>query len=138
MINLLSDSTLNYIHKINKDVRITIISSGNSDTMKNARIVAEEYRRAKHTRVHLDDVDPLRDIDQAEQIKVATGIALRGTGVLVAANEHGRFIPEEELAIRGMTGGQETPQRGFSRRRRHHLSHPRFAWKAKRGRFTRW
>src|SRR5580692_3266018 len=49
----LSDSTLNYIHKINKDVRIAIISSGNSDTMRNVRIMAEEYRRAKHTRIHL-------------------------------------------------------------------------------------
>src|SRR6478609_677978 len=42
----LSDATLNYIHKINKDVKIVLISSGNSDTMKNVRMLAEEYRRA--------------------------------------------------------------------------------------------
>ncbi len=109
----LSDSTLNYVHKINKDVKIILISSGNSDTMKNVRMLAEDYRRAKSTRIHIEDIDPVRDIEQAEQIKLATGIALRGNGVLVAANEHGRFIPEETLVIRGMTGGRENPSVDF-------------------------
>jgi hypothetical protein len=109
----LSDSTLNYIHKINKDVRIILISSGNSEIMRNARMVAEEFRRAKPSRVHIDDIDPVRDIEQAEQLKLQTGIPLRGNGVLVAANEHGRFIPEEQLVIRGLAGGRENPSIDF-------------------------
>jgi hypothetical protein len=117
----LSDQSLNYIRKLNKDVHITVIASGASDLMKNTRILVEEYRRAKRSRIHVDEVDPLRDIDQAEQLKLQSGLALRGNGVLVSMKnsdardsaERSRFIPESELAIRGMSGGRETPSIDF-------------------------
>jgi hypothetical protein len=109
----LSDISLNSIRKINKDVKIVLISSGNSEIMSHVRMLAEEYRRAKPSRVHVEDIDPVRDIEQAEQLKLATGIPLRGNGVLVAANEHGRFIPEEQLIVRGMEGTRENPSIDF-------------------------
>jgi gliding motility-associatede transport system auxiliary component len=109
----LSESSENFIHKLNKDVRITLICSGSSDTMKNARILVEEYRRAKHTRIHVEDIDPLRDIEQAEQLKLQSGLTLRENGILVSANDHTRFIPEDELLIKGAEGGRENPTMDF-------------------------
>lgn len=109
----LSEMTVNNLRKLTKDVTITLIFTRDSDIMKDARTLAEEYRRVKKNRIHIEEVDPARDIERAEQLKIQNGIVLHGNGILVRANDHNRFIPEEELIINGLEGDRERPSLDF-------------------------
>lgn len=109
----LSEMTVNSLRKLSKDVTLTLIFTRDSDIMKDARTLMEEYRRVKKNRIHIEEIDPARDIERAEQLKLQNGIALHGNGILVRANDRNRFISEDELVIKGLEGGRERPSLDF-------------------------
>ena len=109
----LSELTINNLRKLSKDVTLTLIFTRDSDSMKDARTLMEEYRRVKKNRIHIEEIDPARDIERAEQLKLQNGIVLHGNGILVRANDHNRFIGEDELVIKGLEGGRERPSLDF-------------------------
>jgi hypothetical protein len=109
----LSETTLNYVRKINKDVEITIVFARESPVMADIRALVDEFRRAKKGRIHVDDLDPIRDVERAEQLKLENKITLTGNGILVRANSRIRFISEEEIIIKGVEGGRANPSIDF-------------------------
>jgi hypothetical protein len=109
----LSDASLNYIHKLGKDVDITIVFTRESDVMPDVRALVEEYRRAKEKRIHVEEIDPARDIERAEQLKLNHKITLSGNGILVTANKRTRFISEQEIIVKGAEGNRANPSVDF-------------------------
>ncbi len=108
-----SDATENYLRNLKKDVEITLVFARDSVMMQEVRSLAEEYRRIKKSRIRLEEVDPVRDVDRAEQLKAKHAVTLSGNGVLVSSNDRFRFIPESELVIRGLEGDRENPSVDF-------------------------
>ncbi len=109
----LSEMTVNSLRKLSKDVTLTLIFTRDSDIMNDARTLVEEYRRVKRNRIHTEEIDPGRDIERAEQLKLRNGIILRGNGILVRVNDRSRFISEDELIIKGLEGDRERPSLDF-------------------------
>ncbi|MFZ4596262.1 MAG: DUF7088 domain-containing protein [Verrucomicrobiaceae bacterium] len=109
----LSDATLNYMRKLGKDVEITVVFARDSAVMSTVRTMVEEYRRVKRSRVKTEEIDPARDVERAESLKVEHGIALHGNGILVRANRRTRFITEEEIVVRGLNGDRQNPSVDF-------------------------
>jgi hypothetical protein len=73
----------------------------------------DEFRRTKKSRIKTSEIDPARDVERAEQLKVKYGISLKGNGILVRANNRNRFIPEEEIVIRGLNRSRDNPSVDF-------------------------
>ena len=109
----LSEATTKYIKKLSKDVEITVVFTRDSPIMNDVRSLVEEYRRTKKIRVKVDEVDPARDVERAEELKLKHGIPLKGNGVLIRASNRTRFITEEELVIRGLNRSRENPSTDF-------------------------
>ena len=109
----LTDATVNYLRKLSKDVELTVVFTRDSAIMGDVRTMVEEYRRVKRSRVKTDVVDPARDVERAEQIKIQHGIPLNGNGIMVRANNRTRFITEEELVIRGLNNDRANPSVDF-------------------------
>lgn len=105
----LSETTETYLRKLNKDVNVTVISTRDSDIMRDTRALVEEYRRVKRSRIKVQEIDPARDFERAEDLKTKHGITLHGNGVLVSVNDRTRFITEEELVIKGAGGSRDMP-----------------------------
>ena len=109
----LSDSTEGYLRKLSKDVEITVIFMRDSPIMQDVRTLVEEFRNTKKSRIKTNEIDPARDIERAEQLKVKQGLALKGNGILVRANGRNRFITEEEIVIKGMNRDRDNPSVDF-------------------------
>ncbi len=109
----LSEATQNYVHKLGKDVDITIVFTRESDIMPDVRALVEEYRRAKEPRIHVEEIDPARDIERAEQLKLNHKITLAGNGLLISANKRSRFISEQEIIVKGAEGNRANPSVDF-------------------------
>lgn len=109
----LSEATVGYVRKLSKDVELTVVFTRDSAIMGDVRSMVEEYRRVKKSRVKTEEVDPARDLERAEQLKVKHGITLKGNGILVRANGRSRFIPEEEIVIKGLNGDRDNPSVDF-------------------------
>ena len=109
----LSEATVNYIRKLSKDVELTVVFTRDSPIMADVRALVEGYRGEKKSRVRTDEVDPARDIEQAEQLKVRHGVSLKGNGILVRTNNRSRFISEEEIVIRGLNRDRDNPSVDF-------------------------
>jgi hypothetical protein len=72
----LSTVTLNYLRKLSKDVEVTLVFPRNSELHEPVRALLEEYQRHGKKRVKVEEIDPVRDVDRAEQLKVETGLTL--------------------------------------------------------------
>jgi hypothetical protein len=109
----LSEATTNYLRKLSKDVDITLLFTRESPIMPEVRALIDEYRNVKRARIRTDEVDPARDVERAEQLKLEHSLSLKGNGILVRANNRTRFIPEEEIVIRGLNGDRANPSVDF-------------------------
>ncbi|HEY2573576.1 MAG TPA: Gldg family protein, partial [Verrucomicrobiaceae bacterium] len=109
----LSEMTTNFLRKLSKDVTLTLVFTRDSDLIPDVRALLEEIRRAKHNRIRVTEVDPARDLDRAEELKLQNNITLHGNGILVRVGDRARFISEEELVIRGVEGTRENPSVDF-------------------------
>lgn len=109
----LSEATHNYLRRLSKHVELTLIYTRESPTIADARALLEEYRNVKKNRIHTEEVDPVRDMERAEQLKLKHSITLAGNGILVHANNRVRFIPEDEIIVRGVQGGRDNPSVDF-------------------------
>ena len=96
----LSTVTLNYLRKLSKDVEVTLVFPRNSELHEPVRALLEEYQRHGKKRVKVEEIDPVRDVDRAEQLKVETGLTLTQNGILVRTNKRQRYVLEEELQVR--------------------------------------
>ena len=95
----LSESSLNFLRKLSKDVDITVLFARGDDMYNDVRALTDEYRRHGKDRIKVQFVDPTRDRDRAEQIKVENALSLQQNGILVKANNGTRFIKQEEMVI---------------------------------------
>lgn len=109
----LSEATQNYMRKLSKDVDLTLIFARQSELMQDSRALMEEFRSIKKSRIKVEEVDPARDLERAEQLKLQYGITLSSNGILVRANNHTRFISEEEIVIKGLNGDRDHPSVDF-------------------------
>lgn len=96
----LSPATLNYLNSLSRDVHIYIVFGRDSKVYGEVRSLLEEYRLHGRQRVKVRSIDPVRDIDRAEQLKADTGLSLAQNGVLLHCGANKRFITEEELVVR--------------------------------------
>jgi hypothetical protein len=96
----LSTVTLNYLRKLSKDVDVTLVFPRNSELHEPVRALLEEYQRHGKKRVKVEEIDPVRDVDRAEQLKVETGLTLTQNGIVVRTNKRQKYILEEELQVR--------------------------------------
>ncbi|MES2506555.1 MAG: Gldg family protein, partial [Verrucomicrobiota bacterium] len=101
----LSSATLNYVSKLPKDVFIANVFARDSKIFPDVQALLEEYRINGRGRVKLRSIDPLRDIERAEELKAETGLALDQNGIVIRVGSRTRFIREEEMVIRE-TGNQ--------------------------------
>lgn len=109
----LSESTKGNLRKLSKDVEITTVFMRDSAIMPDVRALVDEFRRVKKSRIKTSEIDPARDVDRAEQLKVKNGLTLKGNGILVRANSRSRFIGEDEIVIRGLNGDRDHPSVDF-------------------------
>jgi hypothetical protein len=96
----LSEATLNYLGKLTRDVEIYMVFARDSKLYGEVQMLLEEYRLHGKQRVKLRSIDPLRDIERAENLKNRTGLSLAQNGVLIISGPNKRFITEDELAVR--------------------------------------
>ena len=108
----LSTVTLNYLRKLSKDVEITLVAPRNEGLHEPLRAILEEYKRHGKKRISLEEIDPVRDVDRAEQLKLETGLTLAQNGVLIRANKRQRYLLQEELEVRD-NAKPERPVVGF-------------------------
>lgn len=96
----LSPFTLSYLSTLSRDVQIYSVFGRDSKVYGEVQSLLEEYRLHGRQRIKLRSIDPVRDIDRAEQLKADTGLSLAQNGVLLRCDNNTRFITEEELVIR--------------------------------------
>ncbi|MDH4452096.1 MAG: Gldg family protein [Verrucomicrobiota bacterium] len=96
----LSQDTLNYLSHLSRDVQIYIVFGRDSKVYGEVQSLSEEYRLHGRQRIKIRSIDPVRDIERAEQLKADTGLSLAQNGVLLRCGNNKRFITEEELVIR--------------------------------------
>lgn len=96
----LSPFTLSYLATLSRDVQIYIVFGRDSKVYGEIQSLAEEYRLHGRDRIKLRSIDPVRDIERAEQLKADTGLSLAQNGVLLRSGNNKRFITEDELVIR--------------------------------------
>ncbi|MBX7211860.1 MAG: GldG family protein [Verrucomicrobiaceae bacterium] len=96
----LSESTLNFLKKLNKEVRITVTLPRDSEIYGDTRALVEEYRRNGKKRIQCEFVDPARDYERAEQLKLEAGIPLSKGGILLRGAGRTRYIPQDEILFK--------------------------------------
>lgn len=96
----LSEATLNYLNSVSRDVQIYIVFGRDSKVYGEVQSLLEEYELHGKKRVKVRSIDPVRDIERAENLKAETGLSLAQNGVLIRCGVNKRFITEEELVVR--------------------------------------
>lgn len=96
----LSEASLNYLNGLSRDVQIFIVFGRDSKVYGEVQSLSEEYRLHGRQRIKVKSIDPVRDIERAEQLKADTGLSLAQNGVLIRCGSNKRFITEEELVVR--------------------------------------
>jgi gliding motility-associatede transport system auxiliary component len=96
----LSPATLKYLDSLSRDVQIYIVFGRDSKVYGEVQSLLEEYNLHGRQRIKVRSIDPIRDIERAEQLKADTGLSLAQNGVLIRCGVNKRFITEEELVVR--------------------------------------
>lgn len=96
----LSESTINLLRKLSKDIQITVALPRDAETYADTRALVEEYRRNGKKRIRVEFVDPARDYERAEQLKASSGISLSKGGILLQGLNRTRFIGEDEIVLK--------------------------------------
>ncbi|MBB5031947.1 GldG family protein [Prosthecobacter vanneervenii] len=96
----LSPATLKYLDSLSRDVQIYIVFGRDSKVYGDIQSLLEEYRSHGRQRIKVRSIDPVRDIERAEQLKADTGLSLAQNGVLIRCGVNKRFITEDELVVR--------------------------------------
>jgi len=102
----LSPLTLNHLEKLSKDVFIANFIPRDDPLFGETQTLLEEYRTNGRGRIRVRSIDPLRDVERAEELKADTGLSLDQHGVVVRCAKRNRFIPKEELVV--LEKGTET------------------------------
>jgi len=97
----LSPVTLNYLSRLPKDVFIANVFARDGKLYGDVEALLESYRANGRGRIRVRSIDPLRDIERAEELKADTGLALDQNGVVIRSGSRTRFIREEEMVVRG-------------------------------------
>ena len=96
----LSPATRKYLDSLSRDVQIYIVFGRDSKVYGEVQSLLEEYHLYGRQRIKVRSIDPVRDIERAEQLKADTGLSLAQNGVLIRCGVNKRFITEEELVVR--------------------------------------
>lgn len=103
----LSDSTKNILSTLSRDVTIYMVFARDSKIFGEVSSLLEEYRLHGRQRIKLRTIDPVRDIERAENLKAETGLSLAQNGILLISGSNKRFIIEDELVVREAGIGTE-------------------------------
>lgn len=109
----LSSSTENFLRKLSKEVEITVLISRGSNLYNEVQSLTDEYRRSSKNLIKVEFVDPTRDLERAEQIKLENKITLQTSGILVKANKGLRFLPENDLVVQSPGIDKDHPTLDF-------------------------
>ena len=96
----LSSMTLNNLSKLSKNVDITLLIPRNAAIYNQAYAILDEYKRNGKGRIRLELIDPIRDIQRAEQLKAETGLSLEQPGILLQVGKVQRYVLEDDLTLR--------------------------------------
>ena len=111
----LSQQTITYLRKLGKEVSLTVVLPRDSKVYESARSLVEEYRRNGKKLVRVEFVDPVRDIERAEQLKIEAGITLARPGILLQGAGRTRLIAEEEIVLEVKGSGENRQSAVFFR-----------------------
>lgn len=95
----LSNSTLTYLRKLGKEVEMTVVFVRGSPLHEYLQGLTDEFRRNGKRLIKVEFLDPVRDAERTEQLKVENSLTLDQSGILIRANKRSRFIKEEELIV---------------------------------------
>jgi len=95
----LSPATLGYLRKLGKEVNMTVVFVRGSPLHEYLQGLTDEFRRNGKRLIKVEFLDPVRDVERTEQLKVENGLTLDQSGIFIRANKRSRFIKEEELII---------------------------------------
>lgn len=109
----LSSATENFLRKLAKEVEIIVLIPRGSKLYEDVHSLADEYVRNGKKLVKVEFVDPTRDVERAEQIKIENNMKLQTTGLLIKANKNTRFIREEELVVLTPGSDKDNPSVDF-------------------------
>lgn len=95
----LSPATLTYLRKLGKEVEMTVVFVRGSALHEYLQGLTDEFRRNGKRLIKVEFLDPVRDAERTEQLKLENSLTLDQSGILIRANKRSRFIKEEELII---------------------------------------
>lgn len=96
----LSPLTLKFLSRLPRDVFIANLFARDSKLYGDIEALLDSYRANGRGRIRVRSIDPMRDIERAEELKADTGLALDQSGVLIRSGSRTRFIREEEMVVR--------------------------------------
>ena len=109
----LNGSTLNYLHRLAKEIKLTVVFQRDSKVYGDLLSLVEEYRRNGKGLLKVEFIDPVRDLERTEQFKAENKLTLQQSGVLVKANKGTRFIKEDEMVVKTKGMDKDHPQIWF-------------------------
>jgi hypothetical protein len=95
----LSSTTTNFL--VNSDTPIEIVVAFVRDSALAGDVInlVEEYKRQAPQRIDVSYVDPARDRDRLEEVKLKYGLDLRENVVIIAAGESARMVAESSMLV---------------------------------------
>lgn len=106
----LSSSTVTFLRKLGKEVEMTVVFVRGSPLYEYLQGLTDEYRRNGKRLIKVEFLDPVRDAERTEQLKVENGLTLDQSGILIRANKRSRFIKEEELIVTTAGPDKDNPR----------------------------
>lgn len=96
----LSQATLGFLRKLSRDIDVTVILPRDSEHYESVMSLVDEYRRNGKKRIRIEAIDPARDSERMEQLKLEAGISPSQGGVLLRGSKRTRFIGEDEMVLK--------------------------------------
>lgn len=106
----LNSSTLSFLRKLGKEVEVTVVFVRGSPLYEYLQGLTDEYRRNGKRLIKVEFLDPVRDAERTEQLKVENGLTLDQSGILIRANKRSRFIKEEEIVVTTAGADKDNPR----------------------------
>jgi ABC-type uncharacterized transport system involved in gliding motility auxiliary subunit len=95
----LTSATQVFLEKLSKDVVIYNLFARDSKIFSDVSNLLEEYRIHGANRIKVRSIDPLRDIERAQELQSKIKISMDQNGIVLEANDKYRFLKEDELVI---------------------------------------
>ncbi len=102
----LSSTTTNFLRNSDARIEVVVAFMRGASLADDVLSLVEEYERQAPARVELTYIDPARDPDRLEDIKLRYGIDLGENVVIVASGESSKTVPESAMVAPPTQRGQ--------------------------------